>query len=174
MFWTNHLNCWEALSHAGVQMNPLFKLSNRRRGEVVSASFGKNLCKLYCEPVNDFSCFLDWGGFKSWTVWAFRTDGLIPSFPIRKPSHSHSVFSNCFFRKFKAAFESASCLRIFSTNAMSFVLVHFDTTKMSSWMRSLEEIPWVSYLYLLEFRWNWNEYVKSVLKTICPRRFSPY
>ena len=61
----------------------------------------------------------------------FRTNCVKPSFPILKPSHSHSLFANSYFRSFSAAFDTSSFLRIFSTNAMCSSLVYIDTTSIS-------------------------------------------
>ena len=114
-----------------VQINSLFKLNNGRRGELTSASFGKNSCRLCREPISDINCFLDMRAFKSSTAWVFRANGVKPCFPIHKRGHSHSFFANSHFRYFKAAFDTSSFLTIFSTYAMWYILVSFDTTKMS-------------------------------------------
>ena len=107
-------------------MNSLFKLSNGRKDELNPASFEKNVCRLFIEPISDFNAFLIVS-----SACVFRTKGVTPSFLIRKPNNSHSVFATSHFRHFKATFDTSSFLRIFSTNAIGFILVPFGATKMS-------------------------------------------
>ena len=119
-------------------MNSLFKLRNWLKGELI---FGKNLCRLGIEPISDFNRFLDFRSLKPSTAWVFQTNGVMPPFPIQKPSHSHSVFASSHFRTFKAAFDTSSFLRFFSTNAMCYFKFRWIRLICRLGMRSLEEIP---------------------------------
>ena len=100
-------------------------------GALTAASFGKNLCRLCIEPINDLDCFLDLGSFNSSTAWVLRTYDVVPFFPIRKSNRSHSVFANSSFRSFNAAFDKSTFLKIFSTNALFSILVRYDAIEIS-------------------------------------------
>ena len=145
MFLTSVFSCWNAFSHSDVHANSLFWLNNGRNGALTSASFGRNLCKLCIDLINDLSCFLVLGGFKLSTSWVFLTNDEMPFFPTLQPNHSHSVFANSLFRNFNEAFDSSSFFKFFSTNAMCLIYVHFDAISMSSikvlaWGNSLSKL----------------------------------
>ena len=109
---------WHSVGHIYIYIYLFFRLSSGRSGAEVSASAGKNLCKLRMEPIKDFSCSKVRGGFSILIGSVFRTNGVMPVGVILCPSHSQLFYAKSHFVSFSDMFSLSSFRRIFSTVAI--------------------------------------------------------
>ena len=104
MFATCFLSISNATWHSFVHTKSFFLFNSGRNGTDVSANEGKNLWRLWIEPINDFSCDSELGATNLSIGSVLQTNGVMPGFVIWWPNHLHSFFANWHFSNYKAIF----------------------------------------------------------------------
>ena len=83
-------------------------------------------------PMNDLSCFRDFGGCSAITASISECFGLTPVSSISNPSQINLVFENSHLLSFSANPSLSNLDRTLSTVSLCFVTESFDTIRISS------------------------------------------